>query len=72
MEFNDRNDRNRVKKASTILQRTSTNFFIKADRPKQEREEYKRLYRMKQLLEELEDYVERRKRELIGADAVLR
>ena len=50
LDFTNKNERNRVKKESEKL-KEDNQFFIKADRPKREREEYKRLYKIKEELE---------------------
>ena len=51
LEFASNKDRNHVKKRSTQLKDNGHPFFLKADRPKLERLEYKRLYTVKNRLE---------------------
>ena len=53
LEFMSSSDRNKVKKASAKLKDNDStkNFFLKADKTKKERDEYTRLYKVKEQLE---------------------
>ena len=53
LEFLSSADRNKVKKESEKLKNRddTKNFFLKADKTKKERDEYKRLYKVKEQLE---------------------
>ena len=51
LEFTSNNERNYVKKKSVELNDSGHPFFLKADRPKAERLEYKRLNTVKTRLE---------------------
>ena len=64
LEFMDNNDRNKVKKESEKLKANEDTklFYLKADKTKKEREEYKRLNKMKEELEK--DNPERKKIEI--------
>ena len=62
IEFASIDEQNRTRKGSDKLKECedTTKFYLKADKTKKEREEYKRLYNMKKQLEEDESYREKK------------